>query len=277
MSAPLLAYQFPSFAGLPLVHGLSGRVVDRPFEGDVGHGRGTVAYDIERNRAAFLQELGVSGDALTLGRQTHGARVHVVAPCDRGKGRFPAFDGFPETDALATNHLEIAVGVIVADCVPILLYDPEHHALAVVHAGWRGTVSGIVAHSVQEMERAYGTNPSALLAGIGPSIGPCCYEVGGEVIAAWRQRAGVTGDDAVRRVKSSYHFDLWAANREVLTASGVPEDRIEVSGVCVRCTIERYFSYRASGQGAAQAGRMLMVAQLQSLASSAPQERERAS
>ncbi|MDQ4045386.1 MAG: peptidoglycan editing factor PgeF [Chloroflexota bacterium] len=266
MSAPLLAYQFSSFAGLPLVHGLSGRVVELPFQGDVGHGRGTVADDIERNRAAFLSELGVAVDALTLGRQTHGARVQVVEPCERGQGRFPAFDGFPETDALTTNHPGVALGVIVADCVPILLYDPEHHAVAVVHAGWRGTVAGIAANAVQGMAEAYETNPSTLIAGIGPSIGPCCYEVGDEVIAAWCQREDVPVDDAVRRVDSSYHFDLWAANLRILTAAGVREDRIELSGVCVRCGIERYFSYRASGQGVAHPGRMLMVAQLQPLA-----------
>ena len=266
MSEPLLAYQFQSLAGLPLVHGLSGRVPSRLFEGDVGHGRGTVAEAIEQNRTAFLDELGLAADTLTVGRQTHGANVRVVDAGESGLGRYPAFDGFPDTDALATDEPGVTLGVIVADCVPILIYDPEHHVVAVVHAGWRGTVAGIAGNAVSTLRTRFRSDPRRLIAGIGPSIGPCCYQVGEEVISRWNDRTiSVMPEDdtSVRCVESAYHFDLWEANRQVLRAAGMNNDRIETSGVCVRCRGERFFSYRAAGQGLASPGRMLMVAQLQ--------------
>jgi YfiH family protein len=197
-----------------------------------------------------------------MARQTHSATVAVVRLQDVGRGRYPLFDGFPTTDALVTDVVGATLGVIVADCVPVLLYDPTRHVVGLAHAGWRGTVGCIASQTVATMRDVFGSNPSDILAGIGPSIGPCCYEVGDEVISAW-QGAGVPGaQDAVRECVGSYHLDLWSANRLVLLAAGLEPRRIEVSAECVRCNVERFFSYRAAKQGLAMPGRMLMVAQL---------------
>jgi len=255
-----VAFRFETLLDAPVVHGISGRLASAGHQGDVGHGRDTDSDQIEYNRSAFLADLGIDPTVLTLGRQTHGSNVQVVTAVDRGRGRFPKFDGYPETDALVTNDPTIALGVIVADCVPLLLYDPVQHAIGVVHAGWRGTVSGIATRTVETMRASFGTNPVDLRVGIGPSIGPCCYEVGPEVIDAWTER-GIDRSSAAISNKGS-HFDLWTANLLNLQAAGVDPAQVELSGVCVRCNVDRFFSYRAARRGAALAGRMLLVAQL---------------
>jgi YfiH family protein len=257
-----IAYRFPSLAGYPVRHAMSGRLPGERSEGDVGHGPNTNEDEIEHNRAAFIEAAGMSMADLVISRQTHGTEVAVVSRADRGRGLYPAFDGFPATDAMVTNEPTVALGTIVADCVPILLYDPVQHAIGLAHAGWRGTVGQIAAATVATMVEVFGTDPADLFAGIGPSIGPCCYEVGSEVIDAWAE-ADVTGQEAaVHDRETGYHFNLWAANRLVLIQAGLAGDRIESSNVCVRCEHERYFSYRATRQIGAHPGRNLLVAQL---------------
>lgn len=259
----LIAFQFASLQGLPVSHAMSGRVAGLPWEGTTGHGRDTDPSAIEANRRAFIQSAQMCPSNLTVPRQTHSANVTVATIADRGRGLYPAFDGFPETDAMVTNDLSVALGVIVADCVPLVLYDRRKHALGVVHSGWRGTVGQIGSQTLAEMQRTFGSDPADVMAGIGPSIGPCCYEVGDEVIDRWTDQKVRDGNAAILRRESSYHFDLWTANRLSLVDSGVPPHQIEVSGVCVRCEVDRFFSYRATLQGVASPGRMLMVAQLQ--------------
>ncbi len=257
-----VAFRFDEFRRLPFRHAMSGRKPDVEADGDVGHGPNTVAETIERNRTAFIMAAGFSIEDLVIGRQTHGTRVQVVTAGDRGRGLYPTFDGFPATDALVTNEPSVALGTIVADCVPIVLYDPRQRALGLAHAGWRGTVGRIAAETVRTMMETFGTDPGVLIAGIGPSIGPCCYEVGSDVIDAWRESKVVGHNRAVVRRESGYHFDLWAANRLVLVQAGVPDRQIEYSALCVRCEHERFFSYRATRQIGSAPGRNLMVAQL---------------
>jgi YfiH family protein len=241
---------------------MSGRLPGEPADGDVGHGPNTNEVEIEHNRAAFIEAAGFSMADLVISRQTHGTQVAVVNHADRGRGLFPAFDGFPATDAMVTNESYVALGTIVADCVPILLYDPVNHAIGLAHAGWRGTVGRIAAATVRTMAESYGSDPGDLIAGIGPSIGPCCYEVGSEVVRGWAEAEVAGYESAVIERGTGYHFDLWVANRLVLIQAGLSNERIESSGVCVRCEHERYFSYRAARQIGARPGRNLMVAQL---------------
>lgn len=264
-TAPAIAFRFSSLRNQPLIHGMSGRRPGSPAGGDVAFARDTVFDDIAESRRTFLAELGVADDALTLGRQTHGANAAVVRDEDRGRGQPPDFDGFPETDALITASSDVALGTIVADCAPILLYDPRLHVLGLAHAGWRGTVGQIAAKTVAAMEREFGSRPDDLLAGIGPSIGGCCYEVGEEVIAVWNEARVPGGDGAVSARQPRPYFDVWEANRLSLAAAGVPDSQIEVSGICTRCRGDLFFSHRAFMAGERERGRMIMVAQLASL------------
>jgi YfiH family protein len=163
---------------------------------------------------------------------------------------------------MITDSPEVGLGVVVADCVPVLLYDTRRHALGLAHAGWRGTVGLIARETLQAMRAAFGSDPADVAAGIGPSIGPCCYEVGDEVIEAWRAAGVANANHAVVSRHTRYHFDLWTANRLVLVECGVPRRRIEDSALCTRCHRDRLFSYRAAREGLARGGRMMFVAQL---------------
>jgi YfiH family protein len=261
MSASNVAFQFDRFARWPVRQAMSGRVTDGAAGGDVGYARDNDHSAIDVSRLAFLTSAGFEPEGLTLGQQVHGAAVHVVTAAERGRGQPPEFAALPSTDGLVTQASTVALGIIVADCVPLLLYDPRQHTLAVVHAGWRGTVAGIATAAARRLHAQFGTQLDELQVGIGPSIGPCCYEVGDEVIEAWRATQTPNAERAVSRC-ASYHFDLWSANRLALEGIGVARRNIEISGLCTRCERNRFFSYRAAREGLAPSGRMLLVAQL---------------
>lgn len=157
--------------------------------------------------------------------------------CVAGHGRTGQLgDG----DALLESTPGHLVAVKTADCIPILLVDEEHRAVAAVHAGWRGMVQGIVRHAVRRMQGEFGTRPEQLHAAIGPGIGKCCYEVGAEVAAQF----GETGP---------CHIDLAEANRRQLAEAGVPEPRIYVANLCTKCCAGDFHSYRRDKE---EAGRM---------------------
>ncbi len=134
----------------------------------------------------------------------------------------------------------MAACVSVADCVPILLADPETGAVAAVHAGWRGTIARAAGEGVRALAREVGAPASRLLASIGPAIGPCCYEVSPDLAARFRDELGAetVRDGARPRV------DLWSANAAVLRAAGVLAERIELLGRCTACERDHFFSHR---------------------------------
>jgi YfiH family protein len=142
-----------------------------------------------------------------------------------------------DADALIDNTRGIALGIKTADCVPILLADPERRAIGAVHAGWRGTAQQIVPATLRAMVREYGTRPEAVHAAIGPSIGVCCYEVGREVAREF-------GIEAPSKV----HLDLRAINAGQLKAAGVVN--ISISNECTMCSPDRYHSFRRDAQSA---------------------------
>ena len=174
----------------------------------------------------------VSQEAMASLKQIHSNVAHVA---DRLTGCVG------EGDVLLTDQAGLTVSVRTADCYPILLADPEHGAVAAIHAGWRGTAAGIVGEAIGRMRNVYGSRAEALYAAIGPGIGVCCYEVGEEVARKFgMQQAG--------------HLDLAAANRKQLTAAGMPETQISTVGGCTYCDADRFFSYRREGE---RAGRMI--------------------
>jgi hypothetical protein len=164
-------------------------------------------------------------------RQVHGARA-VLA---RAPG--PPAD---EADAVLSLAPGVAACVSVADCVPVLLADPETGAVAAVHAGWRGTVARAAAEAVRALAAEAGVPAARLLASVGPSIGPCCYEVSAELAARFAEDIG----SSVVRGGPAPRLDLWAANVAVLRAAGVPADRVEVLGRCTACERDLFFSHR---------------------------------
>ena len=200
-------------------------------------------------RAASLDALGVehgfgllgSADAappdLALARQVHGAAL-VRAP----------FAGRPDADAVWSDAPGAAVGVVTADCVPILLAHRDGRFACAIHAGWRGSAARIAARAVRALAAASGSPPGAFLAAIGPHIGPCCYEVDAPVLAAIPERS------VFRPARAGHAWlDLFGLNRLQLVGAGVPARAIERVGGCTACDARRYASYRRDGS----AGRLV--------------------
>ena len=161
----------------------------------------------------------------------------------RSKGRIA------EGDALMTDVPGVTLAVRTADCTPILLVDTRKRAVAAVHAGWRGTVQGISARTVEAMTARFGSRPEDMLAAVGPGIGQCCYEVGEEVALQFRDVFPERPDLAGRA-----RLDLAEANRRQLVSAGLPPDCVWVAGLCTCCLPEEFFSWRRDRQ---EAGRMV--------------------
>lgn len=174
---------------------------------------------------------GATGLGFARVRQVHGNRVvHLRRTTEPAE----------EADGVISTEAGVAACVSVADCVPVLLADPESGAVAAVHAGWRGTIARAPEAAVRALAGLTGADPARLLASIGPSIGPCCYEVSpdladrfaGEIRAV--VHAGPRGP----------HLDLWEANRRLLIEAGLRPERVEVVGRCTSCDIGSFFSHR---------------------------------
>ena len=198
-------------------------------------------------RLTLAMQLSVDLDDLVMPRQTHSCRVAVIDE------RFRALDidkqeaALEGVDALVTSLKGVVIGVNTADCVPIVLVDGQAGVIAVAHAGWRGTVGRIGEAVVKEMCRQ-GASADHIQAALGPSICQECFEVGDEVVEAFKQ-AHFNLDDIVTRnaATGKAHIDLRAANRAVLVAAGVPEGNINESRHCSRCEHDRFFSARRLG------------------------------
>ena len=142
-----------------------------------------------------------------------------------------------EADGIITDVKGVSIGILTADCVPVLLFDRKKRVVAAIHAGWKGTASKISAKAVEIMMERFGSRPQDITAAIGPAIGPCCYEVGEEVVSAFGHQKGV----AVQHGKN-WHIDLPKANQLQLQDAGVTE--IDLSDICTSCRIDLFFSHR---------------------------------
>jgi YfiH family protein len=143
----------------------------------------------------------------------------------------------------------VALGVFVADCIPALIVDPRTGAVAAAHAGWRGTVAGVLPSVVRALVDELGSRPDDLRVVLGPAIGSCCFEVGAEVVAAFAGELGGAADAGVvipspRGLPGKWHVDLKAANRLLLARAGVAPGAIDDAGTCTSCDRTRFFSYR---------------------------------
>ncbi|CAA9525851.1 MAG: FIG00003370: Multicopper polyphenol oxidase [uncultured Thermomicrobiales bacterium] len=243
-----------------VVHGITGRVPG------LGAADGNVAYSAPRDRQdAWLMRqrwcaaLGLDAARLAVLGQIHGAAVRKVGADDAGSGARPATDPAGYGDALISDEPGVVLMTLHADCLPLLLVDPDRPAVAAVHAGWRGTVADIAGATVAGMRRAFGSDPARLLGYIGPTIGPDCYEVGPEVAEAWLAVAP-DGQASLRDTGSRPSFDLRRANRHLLAAAGLEPARIEVSSICTRHDGDAWFSHRGQGPATGRFGAIIALA-----------------
>jgi YfiH family protein len=250
----LVTYRFEALAVENVVHAVFTRLggVSRgPFATlNVGNGVGDDEAAVAENHARIYAHMDLAANGVASPHQVHGNRVVVVAAKDAGQV-------IPGTDGLVTNAPGVGLLLRFADCQPILLYDPAHHALGLIHAGWRGVALGIARRAVEVMQEAFGSQPEELIAGLGPAIGPCCYTVGQNVAAAmgyalpnWRQVMSLLDED-------QWRFDLPAANAQQLAAAGVHE--IEEAHLCTACHSQEFFSHRADS---GRTGRFAVLAYL---------------
>lgn len=214
----------------------------------------------DANRLLLANELGIDANHIIMPHQTHGVESRII-----GEEFATLPDGVKKmllegVDAVMTNIPGMCIGVSTADCIPVLLYDEEHHAAAAIHAGWRGTQARIVHKAVQEMRMAYQTNPAKLKAVIGPGISLDNFEVGDEVYAAFEQAAfdmsaiaeerikrNLNADDPAKAFERKWHINLPLANIQMLTHNGVDEANIINTGICTFDNADNYFSARRLG------------------------------
>jgi polyphenol oxidase len=198
------------------------------------------------NKRRVAAAFGTSSEALLTTKQVHG---RAVVPVD---GDWWSVEESPKADALITDRPGPLLLQRFADCVPIFFADSNGGAVGLAHAGWRGTVQNVGAATVRALEASYGTKPGDLVAGIGPSIGPCCFEVGNEVAEQFGEMP-----DVILNIGEKPHIDLWEANSRALLNAGVSPEAIEVSRICTRCRQTDYFSHRALGYPAGRFGGLI--------------------
>lgn len=195
---------------------------------------GVLGENGQLGRTRLAEGCGLDPFDIVCARQVHDRTIVRVNASDIGKGTRLGTQPYARTDGLITNVPGLPLAIFVADCVPVFLFDPVGRAIGLVHAGREGTLLQIATHAVGMMQHAFGTHPGNLHALIGPSAGPCCYEVSPELANAFRL-AGFRTDGRM--------LDLWQANAQQLSLAGIPEMQIMVSGICTICST-RFFSYR---------------------------------
>jgi len=231
---------------------------------------GDSVANVIRNRQLTLQALERTAYPCATLWQVHGADIVTFNNEDEWRTDWAHYSYYEQSwmpqslhkaDAIITQQRGIALALSFADCVPIVLYDPVVQAIGLAHGGWRGTARGIVAATVEAMCLQFGCHPHNIYAGIGPSIGACCYEVSDSVqdlflgrssfddMPTREQYRGLVRDSAVFSTvhlpaKVSLRLNLWETNRNQLLGAGLMAEHIEVAEICTSCNIDRFFSHR---------------------------------
>lgn len=224
--------------------------------------------NVLENRRRFQSALGAGEVTLLPIQQIHSDVIHLFSAVNANLSK---------GDASITNRPGLLLAVQTADCAPILLVDPRKRAIAAIHAGWRGTLARIAEKTVGRMQLEFGSKPANLLAALGPSIGPCCYEVGTELVPKFTAQFA-DGSDYFDEPRSgeepnplewlnmappghqpppkNVHLNLRKANRSQLVAAGLRPQNIFSSDLCTACRTDLFFSYRKEGT---RSGRLLSV------------------
>lgn len=201
---------------------------------------------IVENRRRVFAALEIDAARVVQAGQIHSDGVFVVDQAHAGRGALERASVLPPADALITNQPDLYLLACFADCTPLLFYDPVGRAVGVAHAGWQGTAKRIGAATVRAMSDAFGSRPADLHVVIGPSAGPCCYNVWPHVAAEIRA-AFPDQPHVLQSHGDQTYFDMWAANTATLVESGVPPEQIENSRICTIDQADRFFSHRATG------------------------------
>ncbi len=203
------------------------------------------AKTVLKNRKRLAANIGISLSDFTIARQVHSGTVTIVTEKMRGYGAADLDTAVKATDAIVTDVPHLCLMVLMADCVPILFFDPQKRVIAAVHAGWRGTVKLAAQNTANTLKEKFNCKLTDVLVGIGPSIGPCHYEVGPEVIAQVEDTFGSTEGYIDNKTSDGKgYFNLWEANKRQIIETGIPAQNIEVPQICTYCNAHLFFSER---------------------------------
>lgn len=242
-------FTFPSFDKYNFIsHGFStrlGGVSSGIFSSmNLGFNRGDDYSNVLENYKIFSEALGINYKDLVFSSQTHKDVIRDVTKSDMGKGITREKD-YDDIDGLITNIPGIPLVGLFADCVPIYFFDPVKRVVGLAHSGWRGTVLKIGEKMVGKFME-YGSLKENILVGIGPSIGPCCFQVGEEVAEEFRKLPFETKSSIKRDESDKFKIDLWQINKTILINSGIKGNNITVTDVCTKCCSDVLFSHRGS-------------------------------
>ena len=233
-------YTFKHFSKhLSIQHLVSTKSSDYTYSFSLALHTGEDKTDIIENRNILAKHMHRDAPLhFIIANQTHGSRIVVIREQET-RGWESQSDAIENCDALITNMPNTILNILTADCVPVLLYDTKKGVIAAIHAGWKGTQKQIVIKTLQKMKTEFNSNPNDILAGIAPSIGRCCYEVGEDVAKHFFDMP-----QSFVQIKDKYMLDLPYINKEQLLDFGLKEKNIEMSNICTSCHTDRFFSYR---------------------------------
>lgn len=208
---------------------------------------GDISGSLE-NRKKFLDIIGIDYRGLICAKQAHGKNIEYVTEENKGRGALDYDTSFADTDGFITDKRGAPVAILTADCLSVFIYDPARPAIAILHAGWRGTEQNICAEGVRVMRERFGSQPQSLLAGFGPSIRSCCFEVEKDFKTNFPFGLVNRG--------GRIFMDIALVNLRQLVDSGVREENIFDPKICTVSDNENFFSFRKEAQGA---GRLISV------------------
>lgn len=247
----VVVYRFESLPGTveAFVSTRLGGVSEAPFDSlNLGLRVGDDPERVVENRRLLFGALGIGLERSVWCKQIHADGVTVVGAADAGRGSLEEGSIVDGTDALVTDVPGLSLCVTVADCVPVAIVDPERAVIGLAHAGWGGTVARISSKTVEAMRQRFGSDPAAIVAAVGPSIGPAGYEVGEDVIERARAAFGERSAEILEPgAGERAFFDLWSANRIDLEEAGVPPAQIEVSEIASDRHLDEFYSHRHEG------------------------------
>lgn len=215
---------------------------------NLGFTRGDDRFAVIENFRRISYVTGIYPGDMVFSDQVHGDRILYVDQQDRGKGIYSPKE-MRGVDGLITDKSKVCLVTFYADCVPLFFLDPVKKVIGLAHAGWRGTVLEIGRKMVERFCDDFGSQPGDILAGIGPSIGPCCFEVGSDVEGEFAAAFPAWREDIIRPAENpgKSYVDLWKTNRLILEKAGVYPEHITVTDLCTKCHDEYFHSHRRMG------------------------------
>lgn len=196
---------------------------------------------VSENRLRLCDAMRIDPETVTQAQLTHGNNIEIITKQSPQSFSYK----FPETDGLGTNVVNRPLFIPVADCAAVAFFDPQKQVIGLLHSGWKGVIHHIIPAMVQTMQTTYGSDPSDILVGVSPCLGPCCYEVRQDFIATFTEAFPTKAKDFfLPRSDATIHFDMWAALHWQLEESGILPEHVEGPTICTACHVDEFYSHR---------------------------------